>query len=795
MNRLIELLLGLDDGFLGREGAFALSFNPAFPFSGVVPAWVWNGLLIAAAVALVAYVYRRDGRPGVGRKVLGGLRLSLLLLLIAMLNRPALTLTQVRQEPSVVAVMIDTSASMAVRDVEGVAGTRLEAAVDLAADADLLQALAEEHELRFYRYDADALALPRGDDPAATLAALRAEGGGADGQTTQLAGSVRSVLRELQGQNVAGVVVLGDGQDTPRASDVQAVEALREAQVPVLPVAVGAEEPPPNVDVVTATAQEVAFAGDIVNVSVGLRADDLPAGRTVTLRLADRATGTTLTAPDGSPAEVTLAPEPGELVREELQLRTEDEGTLEVLVEAVPVDGELTEDDNRRPLQISVLDAQIKVLYVDGYPRWEYRYLKQELTRDRTIDLSVLLTSADPGFPQGGDVPIRRFPESMEEMLAYDVVLIGDVDPRQFSDFQLELIRQFVGDNGGGFGMVAGPRFAPGGYVGTPAEQVLPVDATGAASLAATNAGGDAFRIEVTPAGEQLGMFRFFGDLEVNRTFLAEGLQELYWFADGVTPKPGVAQVLAVHPEEKDAAGRGVPLLVVGRYGAGRTLYSGIDDTWRWRYYTGEGAFNTFWVQSLRYLARGRKLGQRTFAFAAARPSYELGDRANLSLEVLDGRLLERLGDSVDVTVRDEAGTAVDRVTLQRGEARPDTFTGGFDADRAGTFTAEVEGIAAGDSDVDEAAARVPVIVDVPALELARPQVDAQNLRAVARETGGQVVPLAEARASLPGLLPSAAREVPIVAEQALWDAPLALVLFVVLVTAEWVSRKLRGML
>ena len=467
-----------------------MAFRPAFP---LLPAWLWNVLLVAAAGVLVWYVYRRDTRRGPWRYALGGLRLTLLLLLIVMLNRPVLTLTQVRREPSVVAVMLDDSQSMRVRDVEaaddGERPTRLAAATELATDAALLRELSETHELRFYQFDADAAALPAGETPRETLARLRAlaeEPGGAD---TRVAQSVRSVLRELQGQNLAGVVVLSDGRDTGGGADVRTVEALRDAQVPVVPVAVGAESPPPNVDVVSVAAQETAFAGDIVNVSVNVRADDLPPGRSVTLRLADRETGVTLTGPDGDPAELTVNPADGATERAELQLRTEEEGTLDVLVEAVPLDGELTEDDNRRPLRIGVLDAQIAVLYVDGYPRWEYRYLKQELTRDRTIDLSVLLFSSEPGFPQGGDVPIRRFPESMEEMLAYDVVVLGDVDPRQFSDFQLELIRQFVGDNGGGFGIVSGPRFSPGAYVGTPIEQLLPVDAAANASLASADDG------------------------------------------------------------------------------------------------------------------------------------------------------------------------------------------------------------------------------------------------------------------------------------------------------------------
>src|SRR5207249_5022284 len=105
-------------------------------------------------------------------------------------------------------------------------------------------------------------------------------------------------------------------------------------------------------------------------------------------------------------------------------------------VEAVKQPDELDHDDNIRTAQVAVLDAKIAVVYVDGYPRWEYRYLKNEMIRDTTVDISCLLTSADPSFAQEGDRPIKRFPESIQELLDYDVVIFGDVDPRQFTDNQ-----------------------------------------------------------------------------------------------------------------------------------------------------------------------------------------------------------------------------------------------------------------------------------------------------------------------------------------------------------------------
>ena len=115
-HRLLEIILGLEKGFLSREGELSLQFNPAWPGQQYVGEVTWNLLFIVLAALLVWYVYRREGRSRNVRIALGVVRGLLLALLIVLLNRPVLTLGQSRTEPSVVAVMIDDSISMRVRD-------------------------------------------------------------------------------------------------------------------------------------------------------------------------------------------------------------------------------------------------------------------------------------------------------------------------------------------------------------------------------------------------------------------------------------------------------------------------------------------------------------------------------------------------------------------------------------------------------------------------------------------------------------------------------------------------------
>ena len=808
MQRFWEIIFGLDRGFLGREGEFALSFNPQWPGQAVVGAGVWNLVLVALAVALVVYVYRREGHSRRAKVSLGVVRLVLLALLIALLNRPVLTLTQTRTEPSVLAVMIDDSISMGVRDISDdpspEAPTRLAAAVELLSSGDraLLERLREEHELRLYRFD--SMPAPIIGSDAKSLEQLEPTG-----QNTRVARSIRRVMDELQGQRLAGVVVLTDGRDTPADSTAEVLGAIKEYGVKVFPIPVGSDRPPTNIVVQSVNVQESAFKGDIVNVRVTVQGTGFDVNHPVMLQLKDKETGGVLTGLDGNPAERSVELPSDEPLEAELQFMAEEEGQLDLLVEAVRQPGEIDEVDNIRPVQISVLDAKVRVLYVDGYPRWEYRYLKTEMMRDRTVEISLLLTSADPTFRQEGDIPITRFPENLDELMEYDVVLFGDVDPRQFSDAQLQLVSDFVSKNGGGFGMVSGPRWSPHAFRHTAIEPILPVTLAPQPPIEDRATIAQGFRPVLTKAGADSSMFRFFADREENDRFIREGLQPIFWYARGVTAKPGVGEVYAEHPSETDPQGRKAPLLVMGRFGAGRTLFSAIDDSWRWRYYTGETIFDTYWIQQIRHLARSKKLGQRRATFTVLRTSYELGEQVRMNLRVLDPQLLQQLPETLSVNIYegssgpadDEAnpaaapapggqGTLVRQERLVRQSGQPDLYTASFTADRVGNFTAVVPPIAGGIDAMSGA-----LTVSVPRLELAQPQVDRANLSRLASETMGQVVPFDQARDQLPALVPSAAKIIPIEAGQPLWDAPLALILFVLLITLEWVMRKLYGML
>jgi len=272
------------------------------------------------------------------------------------------------------------------------------------------------------------------------------------------------------------------------------------------------------------------------------------------------------------------------------------------------------------PAATQPADAKVvKVLYVEGLPRWEYRYIKLALLHHPAVRISCLLTSADPAFEQEASDPdpkigfagrVKAFPETAEALAAYDVILFGDVDKRLFSDQQLDLIGDFVRKHGGGFGMIAGPHYSPVSYRNTPIADLLPVNIDRVSPDGKDEQFSGEFRPVLTQAGRASLIFRSMeepgGPSDV-RPGLRGDADPLYWYCRGVSVRVASdrepPQILAIHPSAKAPNGSDAPLLVLGRCGKGTVLFSAIDDSWRWRPAVGQTAFADYWVEQIRALA------------------------------------------------------------------------------------------------------------------------------------------------------------------------------------------------
>ena len=815
MLRFFEILLGLDKGFLSQQGDWAWQFNPDWPLQrymeSVGGAAFYNLVLVLCGLALVVYVYRREGRSPKIRIGLAALRTLLLLFILVLLNRPVLVLEQDRKEPSVVAVMVDDTLSMSVPDVKPASGdgaplTRIQAVQNLLTgdNNQLLTELNKVHNVKIYRFGTNAVpvaTVAKAEDIPEASVRISAIPASEDG--TQVVHSLQTVLEELQGQRLAAVVVMTDGKDIPVRERPEYINEIKSKFiVPIFSVPVGQDAAPKMVEVFKPDYEPSAFVDDYTVIKFAIKGTGFEPNHKIKVTLKRKKDGEPVldesglpvseevTLPDNNqvPVELSFMPalalglDPRHLPQE---LPAEDK-SLDLVVEAAKQDGQINPADNVRDVSLQVLDTQIHVLFVDGYPRWEYRYTKNSLVRDKTMKVNCLLTSADPSFIQEaseGVTPIDSFPETLDQLLQYDVILFGDVDQHEFTDAQLQLISDFVSKRGGGFGMIAGPRNAPQSYRNTPIEPILPVDITHVVADDSTEILSEGFRPVLTPDGSASSIFRFYADKDQNRQYVEQLSPPLFWYCRNTIAKPQ-ATVLAEHPTDfSSGSTKKSPLLVVSQFGAGRTLFSAIDDSWRWRFYTGEQIYNAFWVQQIRYLARNRKLDERNVTFEPTQTEYQLGDQAGLDMTVLNPHLSQQLSPQIAVEILDAAGQPVRKEILSRLE-NSNKYAVAWTADSLGRFTARLPALGDGTT-MDR-----PFVVKSPQLELQSPQVDRSMLTSL-----GKTVELGSASEELPRLIHSAARTIPVEMSRPLWDAPLALILFAGLITAEWILRKAYGML
>ncbi len=457
---------------------------------------------------------------------------------------------------------------------------------------------------------------------------------------------------------------------------------------------------------------------------------------------------------------------------------------------------------------MTVLDAQINALYVEGYPRWEFRYLKNELIREPTVNLSSLLASADADFTQDADPPvhdkdgkeifpgsIQHFPDTKEELDKYNVLIIGDIEPTYFSPTQQKLIVDWVKTSGGGLLWMAGPNYNPESYGETPLEVLLPVTPDEIDPRARIMLGSDntPFNLTLTPAGRETNLFRFFDDPDLSWKQVGD-LPPMYWYKPVQGLKPG-AIVLAVHPQ-RSMAGSPAPLLVMRQFGAGPVLFSAYADTWRWRRYTGEPLFQSYWLQLCRLLYANKAMGQSNrLQLIAQSARVEVGGPIKLELDVKDPTLARQIPAQVPVTLVDKDGQSVETITLvhvnegSEGNGAVDRLEGTTTAQRIGEYTLVVP---PGTLPIDMTP--IALTIEPPQREFENVTTDLVSLRDIAAKTGGAVLfpyQTAELNKQIPD------RSVPVLVAQSeeLWNKPFALILVVLLASCEWLIRKSAGLI
>ena len=766
---LLRLFANRAAGVGGRVTGASVAFR-----NGHAVGWVLVAMF--AVTIAVVWSYRRTGSslPPVRRRLMVACRTLLVAGVLLLLLEPILRLVVEHPVRPTVAVLVDASASMDLRDRRTTADdlkrarllvpTTGPSRVELVRAAlhdpklDLLARLSKTADVRPYTFDKTTAEL---------LAADWADHLTATGSATALGDAVGDVLTRGRGQPLAAVVVVTDGQANAGAAPAAAAAAAKAQGVPLLIYGVGVADAV-DVAVVGVYAPNVAFVADAVPVTVRLRGTGL-AGQTgrVVLTLGGKEVAAADVTYDGSEQAVALSFKPTTA------------GTSDLTATVAPRPDEAVTTNNSASSPFRVIDGKLRILLVESAPRWQFKYLQATLLRDPRVALKCLLTEADPGVaadPTGPYLP--AFPPLADLTEHYDAVILGDVDPAALGPAADE-IAKFVDTAGGGLVFVPGQRFDPAAWAAAPLAKLLPVDLS---TVRPAN-GAMPTQPRLTPAGGRTAALRLADDPRQSAERWAT-LPPLY----GVRPaaaKPGAEVLLTAAPATATAANadRAAALLAVGTYGAGPVAYVGADDTWRWRRNGGDAAFAAVWGQLAQRLALPHLTGSAGHArLAADRQSYDPGDRVTLDARATDGQLSPLTDPSITATITPDDGSDAKPVAVEL-KAVPDApgaYRGDAVATVPGRFVARLD---------REPKAEARFAVTTATLELSRTALDVAGLREMAAASGGRFFREEDLRE-----LPDAVRPKPEFARSSaeidLWSSPTYFVVLLLLATVEWVLRK-----
>jgi hypothetical protein len=576
-----------------------------------------------------------------------------------------------------------------------------------------------------------------------------------------------------QHDNLRAVIMLSDGDHNLGQPPVAAAQKMRVRGIPLFAMPIGSTQRMPDIEILTVAAPSYGIVGENVQIPFTIRSSLDREVRTV-IRMRDE---------KGNEQSKNIVIPPNAETYDSLLWRIRKEGasTLEL---SLPVhERERIATNNTRKFSIAGRPEKIRVLVVESLPRWEYRFLRNALSRDPGVELSCLLFHPTLG-PGGGPHYISSFPSKPEDLAPYDVIFLGDVGigNKQLTKEQCTLIRGLVENQASGVVFLPGSKGNQFSLLDTDLADLIPV------VLDDTQRNGirDPLASPLTLTSEgRSSLLTLLGENEEENPEIWRQLPGFHWHAAVIKAKAG-AEVLAVHGNSRSKFGA-APLLVTKSAGNGKVLFMGIDSAWRWRRGVEDLYHYRFWGQVARWMSYQRNMaaGKRVrMFFNPERP--QPGDTVTLNANAFepDGSPLRDGGVSVDLSSPDGRSQ---RLSLEKLESTWGSFSGRFKVDQPGTWKVRVT-----NHNDESNPLETSLIAQGSEIEKtgqpARPEV----LEEITRITRGRIIQ--------PDQIPSLINEInalpqphPIISRTPLWSHWATLTALISLLATFWTARKLSG--
>jgi len=561
------------------------------------------------------------------------------------------------------------------------------------------------------------------------------------GTSTRLGSAIQYIVNKEQGGPIAGIVIFTDGQSNSGIPVDRAIAAATNAGIPIFTVGVGSTDRPRNVAVATIEAPQRVLPGDKFQVKALIKSFGLE-GRTARVQLIsvdeketeakiiEEETNIRLLG-DGQPSKVEFAVSRDSLGKRRYEIRVES------------FDEDLDERDNKMATVVEVIQQQTNVLLMAGGPTREFRFLRNQLYRDKDIHLHVWLQSAESGADQESDVLLHAFANSREEVYDYDCIVAIDPDWRMMSADQVKLLERWVAEQAGGLITIAGPVNTPqwtrqprGDDSIDTVRKLYPVSfySQGSSVLKLGRFGGaSAFPLEFTRQGRS-AEFVWIGDS-------AGESQETWAKFDGVfgyyavnDAKSG-AEILAYFADPETAIDDQLPIYLASQfYGAGRVFFQASGEMWRVRRLDVD-YFEQYYTKLIRWASQGRLARDSTRGVLLTdRERCWMGD--TIEVQAILKNAQDQPLDYPQVEAHLITPGKLTQSVLLRSNpnaATPGSFQGNFVAGSEGEYRINLAIPESPNLDV----LTTTVIASIPDLEKEKPQRNDVVLSKIAKNTGG----------------------------------------------------------
>jgi uncharacterized membrane protein len=718
---------------------------------------------IAGAIGGLGFLILRRRNTGVLKGyrafTIWALQSALVALLLLLLWQPGLSVSALKAQQNIVAVVVDDSRSMATNE-DG--STRRDKAVKILERDGLIAELQKRFQVRLYKTGSSLTRIQKTDELKASESA------------TQLGQGLAQIANESQSLPIGAVVLISDGADNSGGINLETIQEIKRHQIPIHTIGLGREQFDKDVELTDAVMASRTLENSRLSAAVSFRQRGY-AGQRGKITVKD--SGKVLATHD-----FTFKADGGQQT-EQVQFNAGAPGAKNVEVEIAAMPGEQNPNNNRVTRVFDVSTSHPRILYVEGEPRWEFKFLRRAVEDDKTIEIaSMLRTSQNKIYRQNmrDEHELENgFPSKAEDLDAYQAIILGSVDSAWFTPTQQELIKQFVDRRGGGLLFLAGrAALGDGGYQRPPFNDLLPV----VLPDHKPSFHRDRVPVELTPAGRDSLICRIAED-PAQSADLWSHQKPFVEYQEIGTAKAGALVLL------NRGAGRGSePALVIQNYGRGRTaVLGGVTWLWQMQNPVEDKTHENFWQQLLRWTVSGTPSNVQGMLAKTT-----LADESTLKIraDVRDASYAPAPDAKVVVRMMGPAG-AGGEVDLTPVPTEPGFFEGEWKVDPAGGYVAE---FIAKRGDKELGRDSITFRRDDGIAENFHLEQNRELLQTLSQQTGGQYYTAANA-SKLPNEIAYSDAGITIRESKDLWNMPVFFLLAAIIRSTEWMLRRRWGVI